>query len=188
MVRETDRRRFLTLAGTGTALSLAGCPGLQGDTEPDSDGQTSTTEPSTAQETPGTGTASTPDDTGGGTETVAVAVQPDQQQLRQRRQQIQSELQAGNITRSEAQQQLQTAETDLRQQAIASFRERATSAESLTIVDTVDQFGVLLVSGSATSLIGTLGFSSVSALLPERTFQQAKAQAQQQSQSPTPSN
>lgn len=182
MIRETDRRRFLALAGTGTALSLAGCPGLQSDADPSAAQGTDTsttrgtsTDPAATQETPET-------------ETVAVAVQIDQQALRQRQQQIGSEVQAGNITRSEAQEQLQAAETDLRQQAIASFRERATSDESLTINDAVDQFGVLLISGSASSLIGTLSFSSVSALLPEQTFQQAKAQAQQGSGSPTPSN
>jgi hypothetical protein len=188
MADDTNRRQFLTLASAGTALSLAGCAALQGDTEATADGQTDTTDPTTAQETPLTETASDSTDTGGEAETVTVAVQPDQQQLRQRQQKIQSELQAGNITRNEAQQQAQAAETDLRQQAVVSFRERATSAENLTITDAVDQFGILLVSGPATSLIGALSFASVSALLPEQSFQQAKAQAEQRTQSPTASN
>ena len=184
----TNRRRFLALASTGTALSLAGCPAFQSDTEPTADGQDTTPGSASAQDTPETDTPETPDVAAGETETVTVAVQPDQQRLRERQRRIQSELQAGNITRAEAQQQAQTAERDLRQQALASFRERAGSTDSLSIVDTLDQFGVLLVSGSAPSLIGTLRFARVNALLPAQTFQQAKEQVQQRSQSPTPAN
>lgn len=76
MDSETRRRRFLQLAGLGSALSLAGCQALQNDGG--SAGQT---------------TATT-----GGTVTVTVAVQPDRDTLEQQRQEIRSEMQAGNIS------------------------------------------------------------------------------------------
>lgn len=158
---ETDRRRFLELAGTGTALSLAGCSALQNDAA----SQTTTT---------GTGEG------GDGSRRVAVTVQPDQQKLQKRRQEIQSELSSGNVSRSEAQQQYQTAQQNLLTEAVESFRQRADSTENLRVVGAVEQFGIVLVAGAPTSLIDSLSFDVVNALLPQETFQQAKSQAQQQ--------
>lgn len=157
---ETDRRRFLELAGTGTALSLAGCSALQDDAA----SQTTTT---------GTGESSE------GSRRVAATLQPDQQKLQQRQQEIQSELSSGNVSRSEAQQQYQTAQQELLTQAVESFRQRADSTSNLRVVGAVEQFGIVLVAGAPGALIDSLSFSMVNALLPQKTFQQAKAQAQQ---------
>lgn len=156
---DTGRRRFLQLAGTGTALSLAGCSALDGDAAAQDDTETTTD----------------------GGRTTALAVRTDREQLRKRQQEIQSALSSGNISRSEAQKRYQTAQRELRSEAVASFRERAASNSDLSVVDAVEQFGVLLVSGSATALIDALSFSSVDALLPEETFRQARQQAQRQS-------
>lgn len=158
---ETDRRRFLELAGTGTALSLAGCSALQNDAA----SQTTTT---------GTGEG------GDGSRRVAVTVQPDQQKLQKRRREIQSELSSGNVSRSEAQQQYQTAQQNLLTEAVESFRQRADSTENLRVVGAVEQFGIVLVAGAPTALIDSLSFDVVNALLPQKTFQQAKSQVQQQ--------
>ncbi|MFB6297780.1 MAG: hypothetical protein ABEH56_04595 [Salinirussus sp.] len=176
---EPGRRRFLTLAGTGAVFSLAGCPGTEGDT-------TSTSTTTAGLETDSSQLDESPD--GDGERTAAVAVQPDQEELRQRQQQIQSQLQAGNITRREAQQQFQTAETELRGQAVASFREQVTPDTGIEITDAVDQFGILLLTGPASGLVDTLGLSEVSALLPRETFQQAKQQSRGTTESPTPAN
>lgn len=165
---DTDRRRVLELAGAGTALSLAGCSAFSGNAETPTDAAAGVT--------------------ADGEATVAVAVQPDQQKLQQRQSEIRSELQAGNVTRSEAQQQMATARTELLSAAISSFQEQSSSTENLSIVDAVDQFGIVLVSGSATAVLGTLEYDAVNALLPQSTFQQAKSQAAQQQATPTPSN
>ncbi|MDS0300357.1 hypothetical protein NDI76_16545 [Halogeometricum sp. S1BR25-6] len=157
---ETDRRQFLELAGTGTALSLAGCSALQDDA---------------AQQTTTTGAG----ESGDGSRRVAVTVQPDQQKLQQRRQEIQSELSSGNVSRSEAQQQYQTAQQELLTQAVDSFRQRADSTSNLSVVGAVEQFGIILIAGAPAALIDSLSFETVNALLPQETFQQAKSQAQQ---------
>jgi hypothetical protein len=157
---ETDRRRFLELAGTGTALSLAGCSALQDD--------------AVSQTT----TAGT-DGSGDGSRRVAVTLQPDQQRLQERRQEIQSELSSGNVSRSEAQQQYQTAQQELLTRAVDSFRQRAGSTENLRVVGTVERFGIVLVAGGPATLIDSLSFETVNALLPQETFQRAKSQAQQ---------
>lgn len=153
---ETPRRRFLELAGTGTALSIAGCNALQN-----------------AQSDGGNGD-------GDGSATVTVAVEPDQQALQQRRSEIQSQFQNGNMSRSEAQQQLQTAQTELLTEASDAFRSTAEQEDALTIENSVSDLGVFLVSGAPAALIDTLDGDAVGALLPESSFQQALAQAGQQ--------
>ncbi|WP_256288159.1 hypothetical protein [Halobellus inordinatus] len=159
---DTGRRRFLEIAGTGAALSLAGCNAQQ------TDGET-------------TGTA------GSNGATVTVAVQPDQEQMQQREDEIRSQLESGNISQTEAQEQFRTAQSELRSAAVSSFEEQA--AESgLTIEDSIEQFSVLLVSGPATALIDALSFEMVNGLLPAETFQQAKDQATTQTATDTPSN
>jgi hypothetical protein len=161
---DADRRRFLQLAGTGTAASLAGCSALQ--------------ETLGSQQGDGTGT-----ETGaGGDQRVAVAVQADQQALQRRQQEIRSALSSGNISRSEAQTQYRSAQEDLRSEAVASFAERADSNADLTVADSIDRFGLVLVGGSPAALLGTLSSAEVNALLPQATFQQAKSQAQQRPQ------
>lgn len=162
---DTGRRRFLELAGTGTALSLAGCSALQNDDAPQTTAET------------GTETSSA---SGGERREATVALRADQEKLQQRQQEISSELRSGNITRSEAQQQFQAAQQELLSNAVTSFTERVESNEALTVVDSVDQFGVFLVEGPAGGILDTLSFDSVNALLSAATFQQAKQQAQQQ--------
>ncbi|WP_216824741.1 hypothetical protein [Salinigranum rubrum] len=164
---DTGRRRFLELAGTGTAFSLAGCSALQDDAAP----QAQTTESETG-DAPSSGAS----------RQATVALRADQQALQQRQQEISSELRSGNISRSEAQQQYQTAQQELLSDAVTSFRERAESTESLSIVDSVEQFGVFLVEGPAATILDTLSFDAVNALLSAATFEQARQQAQQSQQ------
>lgn len=158
---DTGRRRFLELAGTGTALSLAGCSAVQDSVAPGSE------EPSD------------------GEKAVAIAVSVDQQKMQQRQQEIRSEFDSGNITRKEAQERYQTVQTELRKKAVASFTEQVKSDSELTIKDSVDQFGVVLVTGPATGLIDLLSETDVQGLFPKATFQRAKQQAGQQRSTPS---
>lgn len=171
---DSGRRRFLELATAGTALSLAGCSALE-------DQATTGTDSPAAEGTSGEGQR----------QRVAVSTPADQQQLQQRQREIQANVSSGNISRSEAQQRYQTAQQELRSDAVASFRERASSTSDLRVVDSLEQFGVLLVSGTPTALIETLSFTLVNALLPADAFQQAKTRVEQRQNSTatsTPSN
>jgi hypothetical protein len=191
-----NRRRILELAGTGTALSLAGCSALQNAPDSGTEPQESTepqattgaqetadepTDSPTTTETPGESTAD-------GDATVTVAVRADQQALRQRQQEIQAAVEAGNISRTEAQQQARRAQFELRTQAAAAFRQRAGSTAGLSVESSIGQFGVLLVSGSASALIDSLSYAEVNALLDAATFQRVKSQVQQQTGTATASN
>jgi hypothetical protein len=170
---DTGRRRFLELAGTGTAFSLAGCSALQDDAS------------SQAQTTTGAGAESGGASTGDASRRATVAIRADQQALQRRQQEISAELRAGNISRAEAQQQFQTAQRELLAEEVTAFEERAGSTEALAVVGSVEQFGVFLVEGPATTVLDTLSFDPVNALLPAATFEEAKQRAKQQQQTGT---
>lgn len=150
MFEDTDRRRFLQLAGTGTALSMAGCSAVSeqigGDDGPES-------------------------------ATVTLGVQPDEQSLQELQSEIQSQVESGEINRMEAQARFREGQTELTAEAVGRFENR-TGNVSVTVDDTVDQFGVLLVSGAPADLIGTLSFDEVSGLFPDSVFEEARTQSE----------
>jgi hypothetical protein len=158
---ESTRRRFMQLAGTTATVSLAGCNALQGGT---SDGTETGTGPQSQTQTAEPAT-------------VTVGVEPDQEQLRERQQEIQSELQAGNLTQSEAQAEYRTAQESLIEETINSFEERATSDLGLTVDDSVSEAGALLITGPPAGLIDTLSVESVTGLFPQATFERIRSQA-----------
>lgn len=158
---ESTRRRFMELAGASATVSLAGCNALQGG---DGDGTN-------------TGTGPQSQSADADSATVTVVVEPDQTQLQERQQEIQSELQAGNLTQSEAQAEYRTAQENLAEDAITSFEERATSDLGLTVDDSISEAGALLVTGPPAGLIDTLSIESVTGILSQATFEQIRSQA-----------
>ena len=161
MFDDTGRRRFLQLAGTGTAASLAGCsaPSNHNDGGAGGDGA----EPAT----------------------VTLAVQPDQQSLQELQSEIQSQVQSGELDRMQAQREFQQRRTELTRNAVGTFRNR-TSNVSVSVDGTVAQFGVMRVSGEPAALIEALSFEEVSGLFPASAFEQAQTQAGTGTASSTP--
>lgn len=171
MPSNTNRRRFMQLAGTGTALSIAGCNSLQSDGTP----------------TDGTGTDDGTDEQTSGSATVALQIQlgqEAQQRLQQQRLQVQSQIRSGELSQSEGQSQLREIQVELYGEAISSFRSAVQGDAALTVENSVEAFGVLLVSGTPEALIDSLTMESVGSLFAESTFQRAQAQAQQGTQAP----
>lgn len=158
MDSERRRRRFLELAGAVTALGLAGCSAFQ------NDGET----PTGAEAGEGVGA----------TATVTVGVRADQEKLDRARQQLMSELQAGNTTRRQAQQELQRVRKDLRADAVQSFTTEASANPDLTVEETLGDAGAILVTGTPPALIGALSLDSVNALLPKAAFDRVKSRGQ----------
>lgn len=157
MFDDTDRRRFLQLAGTGTALSMAGCSAISEQMGDDSEG--------------GSG-----DDTAD-PETVTIGVQPDEQALQELQSEIQSQVESGDLDRTEAQAEFREGQTELTADAVETFRNR-TGNVSVSVDDSVNQFGVLLVSGAPSNLIGTLSLDEVSGLFPASVFEEARTQSE----------
>ncbi|MFB6103104.1 MAG: hypothetical protein ABEJ73_11135 [Haloplanus sp.] len=149
MFDDTGRRRFLQLAGTGTTLSLAGCSAF-------------------SNHEGGSG--------GGEETTVTLAVQPDQQSLQELQSEIQSRVQSGELDRRQAQAEFRQRRIELTTDAVDTFQNR-TGNTSVTVDNTIAEFGVLLVTGSPAALIETLSYEEVSGLFPAATFEEAQAQS-----------
>lgn len=149
----TPRRRFLELVGTGTALSLAGCNALQNQTGDD---------PGPDADTP----------------TVTLQIQPDQMELQERTNELRQQLQSGDISQEEAQQQAAEAEQELVSQAVETFQGRAADTDGFTIEDSLEDYGFFLVSGNARAIIDTLEFEEVNVISSPRMFERAQQQIQ----------
>lgn len=157
MADYTDRRRFLQAAGAGTALSLAGCSAFQLD---------------------GNREAGGPDGTNGGPEaTVTVAVQPDRAALQRRQSEVRSRMQRGNVSRQEAQREMQLARTELLADATDAFEQHVADEPALTVEDSVAELGAFRVTGSTGALIEALSAPAVGALLPASRFEAVRSQA-----------
>lgn len=152
---EPNRRRFLATAGTGLTLSLAGCSAPTPD-----DGQPAT------------------EASDGERMTVTLALEIDQQALQDVQQNLTQELENGTVNRTEAQEQLQAAEVEMLGAAAADFQDRIADRDTISVTDTAEQIGVLLVSGTPAALIETLSYEEVRGLVGAETFQQAIARAE----------
>lgn len=166
MDSERRRRRFLELAGAVTVLGLAGCSAFQ------------------TNGAPATGTGA--GDGGGATATVTVGVRADRGKLDQARQRLESELQAGNVTRRQARQELQRLRKDLRADAVQSFTTQASANPDLTVEETLADAGAILVTGTPAALIEALSHESVNALLPKAAFDRVKSRGQAGTATQTP--
>jgi hypothetical protein len=146
MFEDTGRRRFLQLAGTGTALSVAGCSALsnhEGDVEP---------------------------------ATVTLQVRPDQESLQELQSEIRSRVESGEISRMEAQSEFRSGQQELATRAVEEFRNQTENNESLSVSvdDAVAEVGAVLVSGDPAALVETLSFEAVAGMFPAEAFEQAQ--------------
>lgn len=174
-----SRRRLLQFAGTGVAASIAGCNALQdGDGTPTGTGADEGTTESQDGGGDGGTTESGGDDegSGDGAQRLSLAVQPDQETLRQRQAEIQSQVQNGSMNRTAAQQEFQSAQADLIADAVSAFEDRSTDETGVSVEESLPEAGVLLVSGSPADLVATLEFDEVNALLSAGTYEQASQQ------------
>ncbi|MFB6085556.1 MAG: hypothetical protein ABEJ84_01905 [Halodesulfurarchaeum sp.] len=150
---DTNRRRFLQLAGSGGALSLAGC----------------------SAPVPG----STLDETGehvDGRATVTVALEIDEEALQQAREDLVAQIRNGTINQTAAQERLYETERELLAEAAASFRDHLEATAALSEENAAVKIGVFLITGTPTALIDSIGRPEVRGLFSAETFQQALAQ------------
>lgn len=150
------RRRALELSGVGAGLAVAGCM------EQTEDG-----------------------DLGDEERRATFPLPIDQEAIQAEIQTLQSELQAGNITESAAQTQLEERREELAEESRANAQSEAQSL-GLTIendVEITSQQGTqlyVLVSGAATALIDYVSTDAVNGLLPASVFEEIRAQQQAQ--------
>lgn len=153
---DPDRRQFLALTGLGAA-GLAGCTDRQNEAESpmESDEQDSSPAP-----------------TDGG-RTVAVIVQPNPTALRDAQMEVSEALEEGELEQEEAERELAERERELIGAAIDDASARIDEAGAIH-ADTVAAEGTLLVEGDANVILDLLEQPSISAVLSEQRFEEAK--------------
>lgn len=147
-----SRRRLVQVGATGTALTLAGCQ-LQSDGDNETDDGTDG--PSSLE----------------GETTVAISPQIDQQELMAVQQEVQQEVQEGNLSQSDAQEELRTRQEEVVTDYLDDLTASLESETDLTIGDTSAQTGLALVGGDASDIIAALELETVAAIVPESGFE-----------------
>lgn len=150
-----SRRRFLALASTGAGLSLAGCNEVLDD-----------------------GPAQTGDG-GDGEREVTLVAEPDQAAVQQERVRISQQVQNETIDRQEAQDALRQAQREAAGQAVEEVRSLVADGP-VSVEDSLEAQGLLLVSGPANALIDLLSEDPVGGLAAASVFQDVQQRQQLQ--------
>jgi hypothetical protein len=148
----TTRRRLLEGASVGGGALLAGCTD-----QLDLGGGGSGT---------GTGSEAAQTDADGATvDGVGAIVAIDQEALQEEQLAIREELQNGNITREEAQEQAAELQEELISDAVSALAETAETTDGVDVVEEYTTLGAIVLSGEAVPIIGLLDSENVSALV-----------------------
>lgn len=168
----------MTVAGGGAAASIAGCLGfgddegtdaLEGDPD-DELGDVDDTDDDTVDQTD---EEAEPEDVEG---VATAAVEPDQQEMFELQMEIQQQVEEGELTEEEAQQEIQEAQAELVEEANETFLDRIDDEPDVTVEDSLEDVGAFLLDGEAEPILGLLNHEEVSALLSAQTFAEAAAQ------------
>lgn len=153
------RRRFIQLAGTGAAVSVAGCAELGStDDEPDADDGD--------DELPGDGGEI---DVELDSELTAI-VQPTDEQFQALQEEVLAEAEEEGLDQQQIQQRLQEAEQELFVEVGAEFEALVDDDGELSITDATPEQGAFLLDASDERLIETLRAGEVDALLPGEEY------------------
>ena len=134
---EHGRRRFLKTASVGMTATIAGCGSAE-----DAPAQSSTED----------------------RVTVTLGIEPDTEAFQERQQELVEEVEAGNVTRAEAQSQLSELEEEVLAEAATEAQEHLESGGAE--VEAVDEAaGVLRANGDPAALIETLAHERIAAML-----------------------
>jgi len=157
-----NRRRVLELSGVGTTLAVAGCTGQLDDNGLEGDrGELADDE-----------------------RRVTMAVEIDQEAFQQRQQEIQQQVEDGELDQEEAQAEIESFQQELVDDAFETVLSEF-EAFDLTIEDTLDD-GIMLVAGPATDLIDAVDVDVVQALAGAALFEQAQEQPAPEEGEPVP--
>jgi len=134
---EHGRRRFLKTASVGMTAAIAGCGSAE-----DAPAQSSTADQAT----------------------VTFGIEPDTEAFQERRQELVEEVEAGNVTQSEAASRLSELEEEVLAEAATEAREHLESGGAE--VEAVDEAaGVLRANGDPAALVETLTHERIAAML-----------------------
>lgn len=166
-----NRRRFLQLAGTGAAASIAGCSSLglnDGQDANESDGE--------GDEDANVETVDVPESA------LTAAVQADQDEVQKLQSELSQQMEDGDLSQQEARQELQQKQLELRAEAATELETELEESDDLSVEGTIGEAGAVLIDGDADAMRTALNDGMMSALLPGEQFAsiQQRQQLQQQ--------
>ena len=168
-----NRRGFLQLAGATGAASIAGCASLGiGDDADDTDESDSGDEP----DPEGEEEIDIPDSA------LTAAVEPDQEALQELEGELTQQMEEGDISEEEAQQEFQERQLELAEEATVELESTAEGSDDLTVIDSISEAGVVLLDGDAEAMVAALNDGEMNALLSGETFAMVQQQQQMQAQ------
>lgn len=145
------RRSFLALTGTAAAASLAGCSQF-GSTDQTADGST---------------------------EPVTVQITADEEKVTSLRQEIEADIENGDLSQQEGRLEYQERRLELVESAATSFEETVSESE-FTIEKSETAYGLFLIAGPADAILSKLQDGSVGGIYPGDQYDQRVQQQQQQ--------
>ncbi|ELY79873.1 hypothetical protein [Natrinema pallidum] len=146
------RRGFLALTGAGATASLAGCSQFESIGQSDDDA----------------------------TAAVTLQVRPDEETISTLGDEIQSDVESGDLGRQEAQLEYQKRQRELVESAATDFEDSAPTA--ITIENSETAYGLFLVTGSDEAILQSLRDGAVGAIYPGEQYDPLVRQQQQRAQ------
>ncbi|GGJ11130.1 hypothetical protein GCM10008995_21280 [Halobellus salinus] len=159
----TTRRRLLEGAGVGGGTLLAGCTDQLNLGSGDGSGAD----------------AAQTDGDGANVDGVGAIATVDQEALQRERLRIREELQNGNISREEAQEQATDLQEEFISDAVSALAETAKATDGVDVADEYATLGAVVLTGEAAPIIGLLDSAAVRALV-------SRSDVEEQAETATP--
>ncbi|WP_247001181.1 hypothetical protein [Halosolutus gelatinilyticus] len=159
MTSDHHRRRFLQLAGTGAAASIAGCSRLRPASD-DSDASNESDDGNGTVLDVGEEPAINPEDG------ITAIVQPPQEELATIEQEVMAEVEEGKLDRQEAQKEMIDRQRKLVSERSVAFESKVAGDDDLSIEAGIAERGAFLLDGSDKRLLDTLRNGEADGLIP----------------------
>ena len=150
MTQISGRRSFLALTGTGATAALAGCSALDAPSQTDGDG----------------------DAAADAAATLTVQIRADQAELTEFQEELQADVESGNLTRTEAQQEYQSRQEELIRDAATAYEDDVADDDAVSVEDAEPAAGLLRLTAPATTFVGGLEGGDLAAILPADYYDQ----------------
>ena len=160
MDQNPGRRSFLAATGASATVALAGCSNQNSPSQTDGDED--------PQETPDTEA------------TLTIQIQGDRDELTRFQEELQEDVENGNITSTEAQQEFQNKQDELIEEATSAFEDTAADDDAVSIEDSSPEYGMLRITAPASTFVNGLEDGELAAVLPAGYYDQFIQQQQLQ--------
>ncbi|MFY4816496.1 hypothetical protein ACOJIV_28055, partial [Haloarcula sp. AONF1] len=113
-----------------------------------------------------------------GEATLTIQIRGDQEALTSFQEELQTELENGNITRTEAQEEYESKQQELITNATTTYKDSVADADAVAVNDVAPEVGLLRLTAPATTFVNGLEDGDLAAVLPNEYYDQYLQQQQ----------